>query len=274
MRAAPDTTFVCAHAGHGPATVVRGLLERNPNVMADLSARTPWIGPGTVLLRPSGQLDPAWPAALNDFPDRFVVGLDLFVPAHYRAAYVNPMVAYYRGLLGQLHAQVADMIGHANAERIGPLLEWLVGRKPALPHAGFRTYTPRPRAARDAGRHGVQLRDGRHRVRAFESALEQARRAAGEKDVRIGGGATVVNQYLAAGLVDELELHVVSMILGGGARLFEKLGDARPRLELLRAVAPARDHSPEVPPSQAGQLVHPVCGLWRLQVRGAHQRDG
>ncbi|MBA3330724.1 MAG: dihydrofolate reductase family protein [Actinobacteria bacterium] len=71
----------------------------------------------------------------------------------------------------------------------------------------------------------------------IESALEQARRAAGDKDVRIGGGANVVNQYLAAGLVDELELHVVSMILGGGARLFEKLGDARPRLELLRAVA-------------------------------------
>ena len=71
----------------------------------------------------------------------------------------------------------------------------------------------------------------------IESALEQARRAAGDKDVRIGGGATVVNQYLAAGLVDELELHVVSMIVGGGARLFENLGDARPRLELLRAVA-------------------------------------
>jgi dihydrofolate reductase len=71
----------------------------------------------------------------------------------------------------------------------------------------------------------------------IESALELARRAAGDKDVRIGGGANVVNQYLATGLVDELELHVVSMILGGGARLFENLGDARPRLELLRAVA-------------------------------------
>jgi dihydrofolate reductase len=71
----------------------------------------------------------------------------------------------------------------------------------------------------------------------IEAALEQARRAAGDKDVRIGGGATVVNRYLAAGLVEVLELHVVSMILGGGARLFENLGDARPRLELLRAVA-------------------------------------
>ena len=44
----------------------------------------------------------------------------------------------------------------------------------------------------------------------IESALEQAREAAGDKDVFIGGGADVINQYLAAGLVDELELHVVS----------------------------------------------------------------
>jgi dihydrofolate reductase len=70
----------------------------------------------------------------------------------------------------------------------------------------------------------------------IESALEKARKAAGDKDVRIGGGANVVNQYLAAGLVDELELHVVSMLLESGARLFEGLGKARPRLELLRAV--------------------------------------
>ena len=37
----------------------------------------------------------------------------------------------------------------------------------------------------------------------------------------IGGGAEVINQYLAAGLVDEIELHVVPILLGGGARLFE-----------------------------------------------------
>jgi hypothetical protein len=44
IRAAPDTTFIWAHAGHGDVQVVRGLLERNSNLMADLSARTPWIG--------------------------------------------------------------------------------------------------------------------------------------------------------------------------------------------------------------------------------------
>ena len=63
----------------------------------------------------------------------------------------------------------------------------------------------------------------------IEAALEQARAAAGEKDVLIWGGADVINQFLAAGHVDELELHVVPLLLGGGARLFEGIG---PDLEL------------------------------------------
>jgi hypothetical protein len=120
-RAAPDTTFVWAHAGHGPADVARGVLRRNPNVLADLSARTPWIGPGTVLLRPDGSLETAWASVLEDYADRFLVGLDLFAPAHYQAGYVGQLVAYYRGLLGQLDPGVARLIGHANAERIAPL---------------------------------------------------------------------------------------------------------------------------------------------------------
>jgi dihydrofolate reductase len=69
----------------------------------------------------------------------------------------------------------------------------------------------------------------------IESALEQARAAAAGKDVFIGGGASIINQYLAAGLVDELELHVVPIVLGGGARLFEGLGPEL-RLEQVRAV--------------------------------------
>jgi hypothetical protein len=118
LRAAPDTTFVWAHAGHGPPEVVRGVLQRNPNAMADLSARTPWIGPGTVLLQADGTLAPAWSAVLHEYPERFLVGLDLFVPAHYLAPYVNQLVAYYRGLLGQLDPAAAQLIGHANAERL------------------------------------------------------------------------------------------------------------------------------------------------------------
>jgi dihydrofolate reductase len=76
----------------------------------------------------------------------------------------------------------------------------------------------------------------------IEAALERASASAGDKDVFIGGGADVINQYLAAGLVDEIELHVVPMLLGGGARLFEGVGPDV-KLELLRVVeAPGVTH--------------------------------
>jgi len=75
-----------------------------------------------------------------------------------------------------------------------------------------------------------------------ESALKRAREAAGGNDVFIGGGADTINQYLAAGLVDELELHVVPILLGGGARLFDGVGPEL-KLEKLRAVeAPGVTH--------------------------------
>lgn len=70
----------------------------------------------------------------------------------------------------------------------------------------------------------------------IESALEQARAAAGGKDVSVGGGANVIQQYLVAGLLDELQLSVVPLLLGGGVRLLENLGDAPPELELTRVV--------------------------------------
>jgi dihydrofolate reductase len=77
----------------------------------------------------------------------------------------------------------------------------------------------------------------------IESALEQAREAAGGKDVMLWGGGQVVQQYLAAGLLDELELHVVPVVLGDGARIFDNLQDAEVRLEQVRAVeAPGVTH--------------------------------
>jgi dihydrofolate reductase len=76
-------------------------------------------------------------------------------------------------------------------------------------------------------------------VDGIEEAVGQAREAAGGKDVQISGGAAVAQQVLNAGLLDELQLHVAPMLLGGGARLFE---EARPRpIELTKTV-----HSPDV----------------------------
>jgi dihydrofolate reductase len=77
----------------------------------------------------------------------------------------------------------------------------------------------------------------------IERALERATESAGGRDVMVWGGADVINQYLAAGLLDELELHIVPVLLGGGARLFDNLGGAEIGLEQLRAVeAPGVTH--------------------------------
>ena len=75
----------------------------------------------------------------------------------------------------------------------------------------------------------------------IESALEQARAAAGGKPVAVAGGASAVRQYLAAGHLDELYLHVVPVLLGAGERLFEDVGD--PVLEPVEVIAsPAVTH--------------------------------
>jgi dihydrofolate reductase len=78
----------------------------------------------------------------------------------------------------------------------------------------------------------------------IESALEQARAAAGDKDVHVAGGADAVQQYLRAGLVDELQLHVAPVLLGGGSRLLDNLGEPGAlRLEPTRVVgSPAVTH--------------------------------
>jgi dihydrofolate reductase len=75
------------------------------------------------------------------------------------------------------------------------------------------------------------------------SALEQARAAAGDQDISLAGGAAVAQQYLAAGLLDELQLHVVPVVLGGGVRLFDGAVPAPVELEAERVVAsPAVTH--------------------------------
>jgi dihydrofolate reductase len=75
----------------------------------------------------------------------------------------------------------------------------------------------------------------------IEAALEQARAAAGERDVLIAGGASTVRQYLSAGLLDELYLHIAPVILGAGERLLEDVGD--PTLEPVKVVgSPATTH--------------------------------
>jgi dihydrofolate reductase len=65
----------------------------------------------------------------------------------------------------------------------------------------------------------------------IESALEQAQAAAGDKVVCVMGGASIGQQYIAAGLVDEIQIHLVPVVFGGGTRMFENLGDGHISLE-------------------------------------------
>jgi dihydrofolate reductase len=70
-----------------------------------------------------------------------------------------------------------------------------------------------------------------------EAALEQAQRAARGKDVSLAGGAKAAQQYLVAGLVDEMAINLVPVLLGSGERLFDGVGDDLQGLELIRTVA-------------------------------------
>ncbi len=99
------------------------------------------------------------------------------------------------------------------------------------------THHPREPLAKSAGTTFHFVTDG------VESALNQAKEAAGGKDVALGGGADVAQQYLNAGLIDELQIHLIPVLLGEGARLFDELEPAKVGLECTRAIhAPGVTH--------------------------------
>ena len=93
------------------------------------------------------------------------------------------------------------------------------------------THHPREPLPMEGGTTFAFVTDG------IESALEQAREAAGGKDVSLAGGAKAAQQYLAKGLVDQMEISLVPTLLGTGERLFEGLGDDLHGLQLVRTVA-------------------------------------
>jgi dihydrofolate reductase len=90
------------------------------------------------------------------------------------------------------------------------------------------THHPRDTVEKAGGTSFTFVTDG------IESALDQAKAAAGEKTVHIGGGADVAQQYLRAGLLDEMQIHVAPVLLGGGVRLFDEGANAK--LELTRTI--------------------------------------
>jgi dihydrofolate reductase len=77
----------------------------------------------------------------------------------------------------------------------------------------------------------------------IESALEEAKAAAGDKDVAVMGGAEIGQQYIGARLIDEISIHLVPVLLGGGTRMFEHLGGKHIQLETAGVIeTPAATH--------------------------------
>ncbi len=106
------------------------------------------------------------------------------------------------------------------------------GVNPPFHHPVFvLTHHAREPLELDGGTTFTFVTDGIH------MALERARQAAGGKDVSLAGGANAARQYLAAGLVDEMEINLVPTLLGSGERLFEGIGDNLRGLDLVRTVA-------------------------------------
>ena len=105
------------------------------------------------------------------------------------------------------------------------------GNNPPFHHPVFvLTHHARPPLALEGGTTFTFVTEG------IESALAQARRAAGGKDVALPGGANAAQQFLRADLVDEMEIDLVPILLGGGERLFEGIGELG-GLQLARTVA-------------------------------------
>jgi dihydrofolate reductase len=99
------------------------------------------------------------------------------------------------------------------------------------------THEAREQEAKEGGTTFTFVTEG------VETAIDQAQTAAGDKDVSIGGGANTIQQFLRAGLVDELQIHIAPLLLGGGVRLFDDLGTDEVKLQRTRVVeSPAVTH--------------------------------
>jgi dihydrofolate reductase len=89
------------------------------------------------------------------------------------------------------------------------------------------------------------------------AALQRAKEAVRGKDVTLSGGEDVAQQYLKAGLVDEMDIHVVPVLLGDGARLFDKTGGLQTGFECVRVVnSPSVSHYKYVRRAAESEISH------------------
>jgi dihydrofolate reductase len=127
---------------------------------------------------------------------------------------------------------VDEVLGAAGAVVVGRAMYDHVhgwGEDPPFKKPVF-VVTHRPQEVRVAGATTFTF------VPGVEAAITRAKAAAGDKDVYIGGGASVADQALRLGLVDELNIHIEPVLLGGGTRLFADVGRDPIRLERSRLI--------------------------------------
>jgi predicted TIM-barrel fold metal-dependent hydrolase len=108
FRQWPDAKVLWAHSGFDRPEKVREMLRRHPRLWSDLAFRGDHAS--------DGKVDPAWRAAFNEFPDRFMIGTDTFTPERWH--YIESHAAYSRGWLADLPRSISEQIGWRNAERL------------------------------------------------------------------------------------------------------------------------------------------------------------
>ncbi|MGW1882156.1 dihydrofolate reductase family protein [Streptomyces sp. NPDC001970] len=144
-----------------------------------------------------------------------------------------------QGMTGGEHNRDSEIVGEwfdATGAVVMGRTMFDTGEKPWGDNPPFRapvfvlTHRPRRPEVKEGGTSYTFVTDGIH------SALEQARAASGDRNVDIAGGAETVQQFLRAGLVDEIQLHVLPVLFGEGLRLFDRLGALHQELEPLRVV--------------------------------------
>jgi dihydrofolate reductase len=136
----------------------------------------------------------------------------MFEQPEANAAEIDAIVASRAFVMGR------NMFGPDRGEWDESWTGWWGDEPPYHAPVFVLAHRPREPLAMQGGTTFTFVTDG------IQSALAQAREAAGSGDVAIAGGAATVNQYLAAGAIDELRLHVAPVVLGVGERLFEGVG--------------------------------------------------
>jgi predicted TIM-barrel fold metal-dependent hydrolase len=113
LAAHRKTAVVIAHGGEGPPARVDGLLARNTNLFVDLSGMHFQRKPA--LATETGPLDPGWKAVIEKYPDRFLIGIDVWAPRLFEPPALDKLMAWTRRILGELKPEVAERVAAKNA---------------------------------------------------------------------------------------------------------------------------------------------------------------